>query len=86
MCGENNRNPVEELNDSQLEQAVGSASPDLGWLEDGLPSHWAVTCANCGMQFFVRINKDCPSCANKEVYMTYDSSKPVFDSDKHSWR
>jgi len=38
------------------------------------------------MQFYVRSNKDCPSCANKEVNLTYDSTKPVYDADIHSWR
>lgn len=82
----NYESPAEELNSVQLEQAVGGGSPDTGWLEDGIPSHWAVTCVNCGMQFFVRFNKDCPSCANTEVYLTYDQNKPVYDAEGHTWR
>ena len=85
MLENENRKPAEELNDNQLEQVVGGAS-DTGWMDDGIPSHWAVTCANCGLQFFVRNNRDCPSCANKEVYLTYNSSKPVFDADIRGWR
>ncbi len=81
----NNESFVEELDCEQLEQVVGGASPNVGWMEDGIPSHWAVTCAKCGLQFFIRSNKDCPSCANQEVYLTYDSAKPIFDADKRGW-
>jgi len=86
MCENQKKVQPEELDDNDLNQVVGGASPDTGWLEDRIPSHWAVTCTNCGMQFYVRSNKDCPSCANKEVNLTYDSSKPVYDADIHSWR
>ena len=45
----NYESSAEELNSVQLEQAVGGGSPDTGWLEGGIPSHWAVACVNCGM-------------------------------------
>lgn len=80
MIENNNRNCAEELNDEALERVSGGASPDVGWMDDGIPSHWVVTCANCGLQFFVRSNKDCPSCANKEVLLTYDNAKSIYDS------
>ncbi|MBE5767655.1 MAG: hypothetical protein E7335_10960 [Clostridiales bacterium] len=83
MIENENKKLSEELSDEQLDQVSGGASQDMGWMDDGIPSHWAVTCANCGLQFFVRSNKDCPSCANKEVILTYNNNKPIYDSDRH---
>lgn len=85
MSENKNRNIPETLDSDEMGQVVGGACSDTGWLDDHIPGHWAVTCANCGMQFFVRRNRDCPSCANKEVLLTYDSSKPIFDSEKRAW-
>ena len=83
MFEDMNKKLPEELNDNELDMVSGGAD-DTNWLgEDNVPRHWAVTCANCGLQFFVNTNVDCPSCANREVYLTYDSNKPIYDSNRH---
>ena len=81
-----NKHPMNamEMSDDSLDQVTGGGSADTGWLDDGIPSHWPVTCAHCGLQFYVRNNSDCPSCAGKEVYLTYNSSKPIYDVSNRS--
>ncbi len=86
MCKNSNKNLGEELTENQLEQVTGGDSHNVADLTDGVPGHWAVTCTRCGLQFFVRINRDCPSCANTEVYLTYDQNASIYDSDRHGGR
>jgi len=77
-----NKKAAERMDDSQLKQITGGASDSVYLNETNLPRGWVVTCSNCGLQFFINSNKDCPSCACTEVYMTYSNDKPIYDSVK----
>ena len=78
MC--ENEKKIQELSDDLLDNVAGGASDTTALDEHNLPGGWVVTCSKCRLQFYVNRNKECPSCACKDVYMTSDSSKPIFDS------
>ena len=85
MAENESRNLPEELNDSELDQVAGGVWDTEYLDESNLPRGWVVTCTKCGLQFTIHANKDCPSCANREVYMGYSNDKPIFDSAKWGW-
>lgn len=68
------------ISDEELDAVSGGASDTAYLDESNLPGGWVVTCTKCGLQFTVHKNKDCPSCANTEVYMGYSTDKPIFES------
>ena len=70
MSNNTDKNLINELDDSQLDQVSGGAGNDVYLDEERIPLGWSVTCFDCRNVFQVS-HGACPKCGSKHVLMTY---------------